>query len=177
MWRQFPTTAGEDVRLCGVDNDASDVVRVSLKQVNSLQRVVVKHSDLHVILQTVKEIWISLPIRNGSSTKANITHNRLILFNLKTVTFVLVFAQKTYSKNKRFESAVHMNPNTYGSSDDPVFPGYELGHSYRQITQLECFHYRLHTEKSPMLSDYITIKDIKSTDEGRWKDWLFHVTT
>lgn len=35
----------------------------------------------------------------------------------------------------------------------------------------------VYTEKSPMLSDYITIKDIKSTDEGRWKDWLFHVTT
>lgn len=44
------TAATEDEWLGGVDSNASDVIRVSLKLVDSLQRVVVKHSDLHVIL-------------------------------------------------------------------------------------------------------------------------------
>ena len=45
------TTAGEDVRLCRVDCYTADVVCVGLEHVASLQRVVVEHSDLHVILR------------------------------------------------------------------------------------------------------------------------------
>ena len=44
------TTAGEDVGLCGVHSDAADVVGVGLEHVSPGQRVVVKHTDLHVIL-------------------------------------------------------------------------------------------------------------------------------
>lgn len=44
------TTAAENEWLGGVDSNASDVIWVSLELVDSLQRVVVKHSDLHVIL-------------------------------------------------------------------------------------------------------------------------------
>lgn len=44
------TAAGEDVGLCRVDGDAADVVSVSLEHVNSLQSVVVEHTDQHVIL-------------------------------------------------------------------------------------------------------------------------------
>ena len=38
------TTTGEDIWLGWVNNDGSDVVRVSLKHLNLLQRVVVEHS-------------------------------------------------------------------------------------------------------------------------------------
>lgn len=51
-----PTAAGEDVGLRRVDSDAADVVRVSLKHVNSLQSVVVEHTDQHIILGTDNEI-------------------------------------------------------------------------------------------------------------------------
>lgn len=44
------TTAGEDVGLRRVDGDKADVVSVSLKHVNLLQRVVVEHTDQHIIL-------------------------------------------------------------------------------------------------------------------------------
>lgn len=44
------TTTGEDVGLRGVDSDAADVVVVSLKHVNLPQRVVIEHTDHHVVL-------------------------------------------------------------------------------------------------------------------------------
>lgn len=44
------TTACEDEGLCGVHGNASDVVGMGLKHVNSFQGVVIKNSDLHVIL-------------------------------------------------------------------------------------------------------------------------------
>lgn len=37
-----------------MDSDATDVVRVGLKHVDSLQGVVVEHTDLHVILRQEK---------------------------------------------------------------------------------------------------------------------------
>lgn len=49
MWSPH-TAAGEDVGLCRVDGDAADVVSMSLEHVNSLQSVVVEHTDQHVIL-------------------------------------------------------------------------------------------------------------------------------
>lgn len=52
----FPTAAGEDVGLCRVDSDAADVVGVSLKHVNSVQSVVIEHTDQHIILGTDREI-------------------------------------------------------------------------------------------------------------------------
>lgn len=55
MMQFFPTTAGEDVGLCRVDSDTADVVRVSLKHVNSLQSVVIEHTDQHIVLRTDKE--------------------------------------------------------------------------------------------------------------------------
>lgn len=36
--------------------------------------------------------------------------------------------------------------STYCSSNDPVFPGYELGHSDRKVTPFKGFHHRLHTQ-------------------------------
>lgn len=48
----FATAACQDVGLCRVDGDTANVVRVSLKLVNSLQSVVIEHTDLHVILNT-----------------------------------------------------------------------------------------------------------------------------
>lgn len=44
------TTACEDEGLRGVHCNASDVVGMGLKHVNSFQGVVIKNSDLHVIL-------------------------------------------------------------------------------------------------------------------------------
>lgn len=44
------TTAREDEGLRGVHCNAPDVVGMGLKHVNSFQRVVIKNSDLHVIL-------------------------------------------------------------------------------------------------------------------------------
>lgn len=44
------TTAGENVGLGRMDSDATDVIGVGLKHVHPLQGVVIKHTDLHVIL-------------------------------------------------------------------------------------------------------------------------------
>ena len=49
------TTAGEDIGLGRMDSNATDVVRVGLKHVDTLQGVVVEHSDLHVILRREKK--------------------------------------------------------------------------------------------------------------------------
>lgn len=45
------TTAGENVGVCGVDNDGADVVRVGFKRVDLLQSVIVEHSHHHVVLE------------------------------------------------------------------------------------------------------------------------------
>lgn len=75
MWSPH-TAAGEDVGLCRVDGDAADVVSVSLEHVNSLQSVVVEHTDQHVILgnghrdrettmQSHRCIWLrTLPLKS-----------------------------------------------------------------------------------------------------------------
>lgn len=44
------TTTGQDVGPRWVHSDAAHVVMVSLKHVNLPQRVVIKHTDHHVIL-------------------------------------------------------------------------------------------------------------------------------
>lgn len=44
------TTTADNEGLGGMDSNASDVIWMGLKLMNSLQRVVVKHSKLHVIL-------------------------------------------------------------------------------------------------------------------------------
>ena len=43
------TTASEDVRVGGVNDDRPDVVCVCLERVHLLQSVVVEDSDLHVV--------------------------------------------------------------------------------------------------------------------------------
>lgn len=54
-YKNKPTAAGEDVGLSGVHSNATDVVRVGLKHVNTLQGVVVEHTNLHVILPREKK--------------------------------------------------------------------------------------------------------------------------
>lgn len=65
-----PTTASEDVRLCRVDSNAADVVRVCLKHVNTLQCVVVEDSNLHVVLRGTT---ISVTTDTHKIFKCNIT--------------------------------------------------------------------------------------------------------
>ena len=43
------TTASEDIRVGGVNDDGPDVICVRLERVHLLQRVVVENSDLHVV--------------------------------------------------------------------------------------------------------------------------------
>lgn len=52
-----------------MDSNASDVVRVGLKHVYSLQGIVVEHTDLHVILIRETEEQITLLIYKIKSTK------------------------------------------------------------------------------------------------------------
>lgn len=50
------TAAGEDERLCRMNGNAADVIRVRLKLVDPLQGVVVERSDVHVILMMKESI-------------------------------------------------------------------------------------------------------------------------
>ena len=61
-----------------------------------------------------------------------------------------------------------LTSNTYCSGDDPVFPGYKLGHSDRQITQLERFHHRLRTQQ-PKRGNQHYRRSIKNLDESNMK--------
>ena len=62
------TAAAEDVRLCRVDGETAQVVGVRLELVNALQRVVVVHADVHVVLRT-RRAWQHANVNEGPSHK------------------------------------------------------------------------------------------------------------
>ena len=53
------TTTGQNIRLGGMHGDGAKVVRVSLKLMDALQSVVVKHSYVHVILNNKTQITVA----------------------------------------------------------------------------------------------------------------------
>lgn len=48
----------------------------------------------------------------------------------------------------------HLGYSTYSSRDDPVFPGYKLGHPDRQVTTLKGFHHCLPKQDSNHIHIY-----------------------
>ena len=53
------TTTGQNIRLGGMHGDGAKVVGVSLKLMDALQSVVVKHSYVHVILHNKAQITVA----------------------------------------------------------------------------------------------------------------------
>ena len=53
------TTTGQNIRLGGMHSDGAKVVGVSLKLMDALQSVVVKHSYVHVILHNKAQITVA----------------------------------------------------------------------------------------------------------------------
>ena len=53
------TTTGQNIRLGGMHSDGAKVVGVSLKLMDALQSVVVKHSYVHVILHNKAQISVA----------------------------------------------------------------------------------------------------------------------
>lgn len=114
-----------------MDSNASDVVGVRLKHVHSFQGVVVKHTDLHVILNrgTKREKNIAYLLNKQHHTKGlhqtTPKYKYLKRFSPQTeVTTVSVQTQTLQRKSHR-------------SSDDPVLSRHKLRSSDRKVTHFK----------------------------------------